>query len=142
MADNKEYRATHDEKNGVLKELDKLEQAWREESDRELKMSFNERVENVKKDPRYNACLKKYSAGRAMIEAAEAEAAALGGKICTSYSNGPYIESDDTGDWILREQSRERLSRRLAKLSVIRSRINLANLRSEVKALDATARGL
>jgi hypothetical protein len=142
MADNKEYRATHDEKNGVLKELARLEQAWREESDRELQLRFNARSEKVKSDPRYKACLKKYLAGQAMLDSAQKDAAKLGGKICTGYNSGTYIDSDGTGDQILREQSREALGRRLGKLSELRSRINLANLRSEVKALDAEARSL
>ena len=145
MAKSNEYRATHDEKNGVLKELSKLELQWKEESDRAQQKAYDESTESTKVDPKFKAVLQKYQAGVQAQKDAEAEAKKLGVTICAEgYGDERtfLIRPSNEAYNDLRQDFNRRLLLRLQKLSELRSQINLANLRSEVAKLDAAARKL
>lgn len=144
MEQKKEYRATHDEKNGVLKELNKLETEWKEQSDREIQRRLEVAKERVRTDPRLTGMLAKYIKAKAKLEAIERAVNEIGACVVNSYSHGPYLELNNRGnmEMDIRNEVNQQLMDRLRRLSEIRSRINLANLRSEVARLDKAARSL
>jgi len=145
MAKSNEYRATHDEKNGVLKELAKLEAQWQQESDKALQEASEKLAEGTKTSPKLEAVLKKYQDAVAAQAEAQAEAEALDVTICASgYAEDRtyFMRPSGKAEQALRQEFRDKLSLRLQRLSAMRSQINLANLRSEVANLDKAARKL
>jgi len=138
MAEKNEYRATHEEKNGIVRELRNLEDKYRQEFEDEKNQMSNTVLKALLATPKVRAVVAAYEKAKRDAELSKKRLKAAG--LDANYNDSYYVDSDAVAKQVA--ALKKRYEARCEKLSMLRSRIQLATFRSEVSRLNDKARSI
>ena len=138
MIEKNEYRATHEEKNGIVRELRNLEEKYRQEFEEEKDRMSATVLKSLLGMNHVRAFVKEYERAKKALEVAKTRLSKAG--LSESYNHDYSVDSDKVVTQI--RALKKRYEERCERLSRVRSRIQLATFRSEVSRLNDEARGI
>jgi uncharacterized membrane protein YheB (UPF0754 family) len=136
MIEKNEYRATHEEKNGIVRELRNLEEKYRQEFEEAKQQMSNTVLKNLLAQGSVRARIKEYERAKKAAEVAKEQLRRAG--LSENYSHDYNVDSDAVVKQV--RLLKAQYEARCEKLSLTRGRIQLATFRSEVAKLNDEAR--